>query len=144
MSNNGGPGGESSRDARRRLRAAGLRATAPRTRVFRLLLEASRPLSHSEVMERLEGDGHDAATVYRNLNDLVEVGLAARMDLGDRVWRFEGRARAGALEHPHALCVDCGVVRCLSSTVEVARPALPPGWAGPTAAVVHGLCGACG
>ena len=53
--------------------------------------------------------------MYRNLNDLVGVGLASRVELGDHVGRFESRADRPKAdrEHPHFLCNHCGEVVCL-------------------------------
>jgi Fur family transcriptional regulator, ferric uptake regulator len=97
------------------LRAAGLRRTSPRIAVLQQLEAATGPVSHGEIAERLAPSGYDRATVYRNLMDLVEVGLVTRADLGDHVWRFE-LVRKGTKthgEHPHFLCTDCGDVACL-------------------------------
>ncbi len=104
------------RDAlRERIRAAGLRSTAPRVAVLACLEGADSPRSHAEICEALQGEGFDRATLYRNLVDLAEAGLLTRRDLGDHVWRFELR-REGAnhdAEHPHFTCTDCGEVSCL-------------------------------
>jgi Fur family ferric uptake transcriptional regulator len=103
-------------ELRSQIRAAGLRATAPRLAVFRSLLGATTPQSHAELVEQLASEGWDRATIYRNLIDLTEAGLVRRTDLGDHVWRFElrteGKAHAPA-EHPHFLCSECGFVVCL-------------------------------
>jgi Fur family ferric uptake transcriptional regulator len=97
------------------LRSVGLRKTVPRVAVLQHLERASTPLSHGQIAEEMAVLGLDRATVYRNLMDLVEVSLATRTDLGDHVWRFELRRGqvAHAAEHPHFLCVSCGVVSCL-------------------------------
>jgi len=101
-------------DLRRDLRHAGLRATAPRLAVLSLLRRAPMPLSHPEVNTALAARGWDRATLYRNLVDLTRRGLARRVDLGDRIWRFEdARAEHGASEHPHFVCTECGEVVCL-------------------------------
>lgn len=57
----------------------------------------------------------DRATIYRNLIDLTDAGLASRIDLGDHVWRFEVKRQVGdhVLSHPHFVCSDCGAVSCL-------------------------------
>ena len=106
--------------SRARLRAAGLRATAPRLLVLQVLAAEARPLSHGELMGILAERGAlDRATVYRNLNDLADAGLLQRLMLGDQLWRFEltGAVR-GAEPHPHFVCTDCGGVQCLEA-VEV-------------------------
>ncbi len=97
------------------IRGAGLRSTGPRVAVLRVLSASRTPLSHGEVAEKVEGDGLDKATVYRNLIDLAEVGILRRSDLGDHVWRFEIRREGAehAGEHPHFMCVDCGSVECM-------------------------------
>jgi Fur family ferric uptake transcriptional regulator len=98
------------------LRAVGLRRTGPRVAVLQRLQAAEAPLSHGDIAGRLSSAGFDRATVYRNLMDLVGVGLVTRTDLGDHIWRFElvdARGGAHAVEHPHFLCTDCGDVACL-------------------------------
>ncbi len=99
------------------LRKTGLRSTAPRLAVLRQLLQAKTPVSHGELVSELADHGMDRATVYRNLLDLTDVGLLARNDLGDHVWRFELRQnpinKSVELKHPHFTCVDCGAVSCL-------------------------------
>ncbi len=72
-------------------------------------------MSHADLAEELVPLGFDRATVYRNLNDLVENGLATRVDLGDHIWRFEGLLAkdSDGPEHPHFLCNDCGDIVCL-------------------------------
>ena len=72
-------------------------------------------MTHAEVADELQGLGIDKATVFRNLNDMVTADLLRRTELGDRVWRFElktGNHHQGS-EHPHFVCVDCGVVACM-------------------------------
>lgn len=117
-------------DARARLRASGLRTTAPRLAVLLRLEEEDAPRSHGELCEALASLGFDRATVYRNLVDLTEAGLVERTDLGDRVWRFEAkRARPAtsktAAKRPAArfVCADCGAVLRLDDVrVDVRGP----------------------
>jgi len=104
------------------VKGAGLRVTASRVAVLGLLRAAAQPLSHGEVADRLTDAVADRATIYRNLVDLVEAGLAHRSDLGDHVWRFEAVAAGhGADHHPHFICTSCGAVECLPE-VELALP----------------------
>lgn len=69
------------------------------------------------MLGRLADYRWDSATIFRNLNDLCDCGLVARIDVGDHVWRFELLERvADTLQkHPHFLCVECGTVLCLNS-----------------------------
>lgn len=106
---------ESIADIQALLRNAGLRSTAPRIAVLKVLLSASQPLSHSDLAENLESDGHDKATIFRNLTDMTEARLLSRIDVGDHVWRFEIRrdSNADGQNHAHFVCTDCGDVDCL-------------------------------
>jgi Fur family ferric uptake transcriptional regulator len=102
-------------DLRAALKAAGLRVTGPRLAVLEELARTTEPVSHAELVERLTPRGLDRVTVWRNLTTLVEAGILARTDLGDRTWRFE---RATGVDHvggahPHFVCIDCKKVSCL-------------------------------
>ena len=130
---------------RRKIRSSGLRTTIPRLEVLGRLELATAPLSHADLAEELVPLGFDRATVYRNLNDLVDVGLASRVEVGDHVGRFESDSeRTGEdPEHPHFLCNDCGDVVCLPA-MEIP---LPPKAASPIAdgkdGVLRGRCSSC-
>ena len=78
-------------------------------------MEASSPLTHAEVADELQELGIDKATVFRNLNDMVNAGLLRRTELGDHFWRFEliTEDEQHGSAHPHFVCVDCGVVSCM-------------------------------
>ena len=108
--------GTSTEELRSQIRGSGLRGTASRIAVLRLLRTASKPVSHAEVVESLKNEPWDRATLYRNLVDMEQAGLARKVELGDRVWRFDGavseRAHDATL-HPHFVCTTCGDVQCL-------------------------------
>jgi len=95
------------------IRDAGLRATPARIATLQLLRESDAPLTHAVVADHLATGGVDKATAFRNLNDLAEVGLLRRTEVGDHVWRFEAVSAQHESGHPHFLCVDCGTVSCL-------------------------------
>ena len=100
-------------EIRQQLKSAGLRCTSARLAVMRELRKSAGPVSHADLAETLVPLGFDKATIYRNLMDLTECGLASRSELGDHVWRFELRDPDGDIEHPHFVCLDCGDVFCL-------------------------------
>jgi Fur family transcriptional regulator, ferric uptake regulator len=101
-------------DLRASIRKTGLRATPSRIAVLGLLRRQPTPLSHGEVVAAMEDQGWDRATIYRNLIDLTEVGLARRTDVGDHVWRFEATTGDDDQdEHPHFVCTECGIIECL-------------------------------
>ena len=101
-------------DLRRRIRDGGLRATPCRIAVLGLMQNQDSPLCHSDTVEQLADRSFDQSTVYRALNDLADVGLLKRMELGDHVWRFELPEQNGTrVSHPHHLCEACGKIACL-------------------------------
>lgn len=97
------------------IRGAGLRGTPARVAVLQELQRANSPLTHAELADILMPRGFDKATIFRNLNDLAEAGLASRTELGDHVWRFEPRdpQHPDGGQHPHFVCTACGRVTCL-------------------------------
>lgn len=100
-------------EAKKLIRDAGLRATAPRVAVLRLLTASPKPLSHSEVIEALGEDEWDQATLYRNLLKLAEVNLARVASQMGGIIRYEVRADDDPHVHPHFSCEKCGKVECL-------------------------------
>ena len=131
---------------REMLAAAGLKTTAARTAVIRWLQSAKSPATHAEISADLVPLGFDKATVFRNLNDLVDAGLLTRTELGDHVWRFEIRdaSHPDRGHHPHFVCVDCGTVTCLN---DVDLPAASKKWGSRvgqvTEILIRGHCLAC-
>jgi Fur family ferric uptake transcriptional regulator len=97
---------------RQAIRAKGLRATPARIATLMEIQSSASPMTHADIAERLAATGYDKTTAFRNLNDLVSVGLLRRTELGDHVYRFEVVPASGEA-HPHFLCVDCGTVTCL-------------------------------
>ena len=113
MSLTGGP--TSIHDLRQQIRDGGLRATPCRIAVLSLMQTQSSPLCHSDTVERLSDLAFDQSTVYRALNDLSDVGLLHRLELGDHVWRYElPEVNGTRVGHPHHLCETCGRITCLS------------------------------
>jgi Fur family ferric uptake transcriptional regulator len=106
------------------LREKGLRATPARIAILVALGDANGPVSHQELTMKLSDLGLDKSTIFRGLQDLTEVGLLHRLELGDHVWRYETIKEQGSHPipgkeehlHPHLLCVDCGSIRCLSQS----------------------------
>ncbi|MEX1365487.1 MAG: transcriptional repressor [Nannocystaceae bacterium] len=135
------------------LHEAGLRATPARVAVLRVLHAARAPLTHSEVVARLEDGGWDPATVFRNLVALAEASFVRRTDVGDHVWRFEAvresHDEGGPVTHEHAhfLCIECGGVTCMPQL----QLQLPRGGRVPRSVrsrdvriQLQGVCDACG
>jgi Fur family ferric uptake transcriptional regulator len=134
---------------RTQIREAGLRVTGPRVSVLTVLADATTPLSHGQVADKLEDKGVDRATIFRNLQDLVEVGMLRRTDLGDHVWRYELAGEGGAHPvdgHPHFVCSQCGTVSCLSGvTISVKATRVAPATVrkGEFELQLRGVCDTC-
>ena len=133
--------------AKQALRDAGLRATAARVAVFKLLSSAGRPRSHAEVVEALEEFGFDQSTLFRCLNEMADAKLLARLDLGDQTRRFELRKPDDVeFTHPHFMCVDCGELQCMNDFSVQVTPSRGPRRAKLgtiTEVLIRGHCGSC-
>ena len=133
--------------ARELIRTAGLRCTSCRVAVLQHLAAETAPVSHADVSDILVPQGYDKSTIYRCLIELADAGLAARLELGDHVWRFEMRndQRRHGSEHPHFMCVDCGKVSCLTDVQVQIRPKTvgDPAVGDVTEVLLKGRCGEC-
>ncbi|MBU2765641.1 transcriptional repressor [Acidithiobacillus ferrivorans] len=134
-------------EAAQRLRAIGQRITRLRVAVFKTLLAAEQPLSHPELQQRLEASetgAVDRVSLYRNLEWLVQTGLAHRITADDRIWRFSAHRDETATQHPHFHCVACRQVFCLPES-SVPTPPLPADYSMiEMELVVNGVCAQCG
>lgn len=121
----------------------GLRATQVRVDVYEVLERAGSPLSHREASERLPEA--DRVTVFRSLVALTEAGLAVRVDLGDRIWRYalagEHHAHDTA-RHAHFTCTHCGQVTCLDE-LSVSAPMAQAAMLLDAEITVRGTCTDC-
>lgn len=125
--------------------AHGGRVTRTRVAVLDVLLASQQPLSHDEIGEALRKEGvpHDRVTLYRNLEWLVEQGIAHRMAGADRVWRFSV-VTTSEHEHAHFHCDRCGQLFCLDALTPAFAIALPNGYSMNRAElIVHGACPGC-
>lgn len=105
--------------------------------------QANRPLSPDEVLalanrkvERLS-----IATVYRNINSLVEDAFLATIDVPGGVSRYE---IAGKEHHHHFQCDECGKVYELEGCLVQQKPRLPRGFRSNRHEMFYyGLCASC-
>jgi Fur family transcriptional regulator, ferric uptake regulator len=93
-----------------RLAQAGYRRGGGRRAVIDLLEAQECALSALEIEEQLRRSHRTVgrATVYRVLEELEELGLVTRLDLGTGTARFEAVDPGGERHHHHLLCDDCG------------------------------------
>ncbi|HEX5594217.1 MAG TPA: Fur family transcriptional regulator [Solirubrobacterales bacterium] len=90
--------------ARVRLNEAGFRAGAARQKVIELLGGESCAITALEIDRRLPSVGR--ASVYRTLEQLEQLELVHRVDVGGEVVAFERNDPGG--HHHHMVCVRCG------------------------------------
>jgi Fur family ferric uptake transcriptional regulator len=89
------------------LRRADQRYTAGRRAVVDLLASSERPLSISDIEERVPEVPRSSA--YRHLSDLQMAGVVRRIAASDEFARFE-MAEDFLHHHHHLLCATCGQV----------------------------------
>ena len=97
------------------LQAQGLRNGGARRSVIEHLGEQPCCRSAQEIFDGIRAGGGRVgiASVYRALDQLVELGLVQRVELGDGIARFEPSHRDGD-HHHHLVCDDCGKVEPFS------------------------------
>jgi Fur family ferric uptake transcriptional regulator len=104
----------SSRDwaehAVRRLADAGYRRGGARRAVVELLAQQGCALTALDIERQLEGSdrGVARATVYRVLEELEQIGVIARVEVGDKLSRYEPLHPDGVQHHHHLVCERCG------------------------------------
>lgn len=135
---------------RTRLREAGIRYTAARARVVRLIQGARGPRSAAELRAGV-GEDLPLSTLYRTLTVLDEAGVLARSHGADGIARFEPAEWLRG-HHHHLVCIECGAVEdvdvgthdeqllgAFADKVAGSRGFVPRGHR----IDVEGVCGAC-
>lgn len=88
------------------LNSHGLKSTKNRIYIYNKLKEAKTPITAQEIQNSVpESNKMDLATIYRNLNSFVKVGLANKNIRQDGVSYFS--LRTGAHTH-YLVCEKCG------------------------------------
>jgi Fur family ferric uptake transcriptional regulator len=124
---------------------AGFRRGGGRRQVIRLLERQDCALTALEIDRRLPHVGR--ATVYRALEQLEELELIQRVDLGGDAAGYE-RVDPGGHHHHHIVCRQCGrVVAFEDDQLEEAIVALakrPDFKVSSHEVTLHGECASCG
>jgi Fur family ferric uptake transcriptional regulator len=130
------------------LQAEGLRNGGARRAVVEHLGEQPCCRSAQEIFDGIRDRGGRVgiASVYRALDQLVELRLVQRVDLGDGTARFEPAHMDGE-HHHHLVCDECGKVEPFSDpgleqALERAANRLAYGMRAHEV-VLHGNCGSC-
>jgi Fur family ferric uptake transcriptional regulator len=92
------------------LRSKGLRVTQERLRLFDEIFAQHKHIDAEELLATMKGRGLkiSRATVYRNLDLLVDCGLVRKQRLGRD--RFLYEHVHGGQHHDHLVCTECGRV----------------------------------
>ena len=94
------------------LRDNHLKITKTRVAVFNILLSSNKPLSHSEIMEKLDSEkAWDRVTIYRTLSEFEEKKIIKSLLSKERTTFFE--IIDTLKEHAHITCEICGKMECL-------------------------------
>lgn len=132
-----------SSSVRELLKHLGLRATIPRCLIIDALQTIGHPVSHLELAEHLADAEIDLSTVFRNLVALADAGLVRRIELGDRIWRYEWIDPASGTDgHPHFVCSQCGQILCLADDGPI-RLSMTPSSLQIQDVILRGLCAEC-
>jgi Fe2+ or Zn2+ uptake regulation protein len=129
-----------------RLRDVGLRVTAPRVAVLRVLDASTDHPRVDEVIERVRDAGVSISTqaAYDVCEALSRVGLAQRIELDGGPVRYEGRTGDN---HHHLVCRSCGVtvdVDCAVGVTPCLEPSEAHGFVVEEASVSYwGICPDC-
>jgi Fur family transcriptional regulator, ferric uptake regulator len=132
-----------------RLAEAGYRRGGARRAVIALLARQECALSALEIEDGLRGSGRQVgrASIYRVLEELEELGLVTRLDLGTGTARFEAVDPRGHRHHHHLLCDDCGdLVPFSDAELEKVIGRLSRRLPYPVSGhevTLHGSCGSC-
>ncbi|MFT4112464.1 Fur family transcriptional regulator [Silvibacterium sp.] len=103
-----------------------------------------RPLTPEEVqvLAQKEGASVSLATIYRNINSLLEEGWLQSVGLPGMPSRYE---IAGKAHHHHFYCDACGKLFELKGCGMPKISRLPEGFRAVShEVIVHGLCDTCG
>ena len=86
----------------------GLKLTPQRMVIFTILSEANQHITVDEVYQRAKEEYPmlSLATVYRNMEQMVESDLLKHLDLGGTSMRYDTNLE----KHHHFVCTKCGKV----------------------------------
>ncbi len=131
---------------RDRLRGAGLRVTAPRLAVLRVLTESEDHPRVDQVIERVRASGIKVSmqAAYDVCEALHRTALASRIDVAGGAARYESRVGDN---HHHLVCRTCGAVvdvDCALGAAPCLEPSDTRGFRVHRSDVTHwGTCPAC-
>jgi Fur family ferric uptake transcriptional regulator len=128
----------------RTIRDTGLRATAPRIRVYETLRDAGGHRTAEEITGLVAATGTPLprASIYNVLDDLAGVGLVMRADRGPGAAIYE----VASTWHHHFVCRACGVVidvPCVVGSKPCLDAEVPGAVIDEAQIIFRGLCASC-
>jgi Fur family ferric uptake transcriptional regulator len=154
----GGPAGDTLGDrmsaewieyAEGRLAEAGYKRGGARRSVIELLGSGCCAMTATEIEDRLRAEDRQVAraSVYRTLEQLAELRLVSRLDVGTGTARYEAALPSGH-HHHHLVCDSCGKVEPfedpeLEATIERLARRVDAFTVGEHDVVLHGECAGC-
>ena len=125
----------------------GLKLTPQRMVIFSILSESHQHVTVDEVYQRASAEYPmlSPATVYRNMEQMVEAGLLTQLDLGGTSMRYDTNLD----EHHHFVCSKCGKVSDIyldkvNYKPDESRSQLGKAQINSLDPHLQGLCGECG
>ena len=105
---------------RHRFEGHSSRLTAPREAILEFLSRSSKHMSAKEIYASLHKSypGMGLSTVYRTLDLLTKMGIAARLSLGGGQSRYEIKSKEKEEHHHHLICINCGKIINYSEFVD--------------------------
>jgi len=103
-----------------------IRNTRQRNAIQEVLGQAQHPLLPQEILQASQASvpNLNLATIYRNLNILVEEGVVSAVHLPNQPTRFEKKAH----HHHHFLCESCDKVFDVHECSDIFNRMVPPGF----------------
>lgn len=119
------------------------RNTKQKSAIRNAFAEADRPLSPEEALADAQRyyPALGIATIYRNIQSLVEEGWLQAVEIPGSSTRYEV---AGKAHHHHFQCNQCGKLYDLEGCIPNFKPKLPQGFrATGHQFFLYGICSAC-
>ncbi|MDP8216845.1 MAG: Fur family transcriptional regulator [Candidatus Kaelpia imicola] len=95
-----------------RFRGCGYRLTIPREVLLDVLAKTDKHLSAEEIYFAVNRcyPNIGLATIYRNLELLIQMGLVSKLNIGDSRARYELTQGPKSMHHHHLVCTACGKI----------------------------------
>ncbi len=93
-----------------RFKGCGYRLTVPREALLEVLAKTDKHLSADEIYFTINSyyPNIGLASIYRNLELLIQMGLVSILDIGDGKRRYELTQGPKSIHHHHLVCKSCG------------------------------------